>query len=275
VKKIMILLALPLFSNACLGKHWDGIYWTGDDSVQHGATSGCTVEKCIHCETSAGSCPSWATSSTASSGDTLNKYILCTSTSSTSYTCCNKMWKSTASLCTACASSSGYSDVSGQNYQSESYGGTCSGGVCNGSAGTCSNRSVRYRCKSGYYGTSTSCTVCPANASCPAGSTTFSCNSGYYKNGTAATSCTACPANASCPAGSTAFSCNEGYYQSGTSCAGCQVPSDIKTTAGASLALGSQIKTGGGATAQASCYIISGTYKDDNGQFDISGKCAY
>ncbi|MDR1338130.1 MAG: hypothetical protein LBJ73_03850 [Rickettsiales bacterium] len=67
-------------------------------------------------------------------------------------------------LCTACAGSSGYTDVAGMNYQSEKYDGTCTGETCV-STGTCSNRSTRYRCKSGYYGpigaAVASCAQCP------------------------------------------------------------------------------------------------------------------
>ncbi|MDR0741483.1 MAG: hypothetical protein LBF28_01795 [Rickettsiales bacterium] len=55
--------------------------------------------------------------------------------------------------------------MANQNYQSEQYGGTCTGQNCN-SNGTCSGRSTRYRCKSGYYGTVDAssapiCTQCP------------------------------------------------------------------------------------------------------------------
>lgn len=132
-------------------------------------------------------------------------------------------------------------------------------------------------CAVGTYKNGANCTACTGNkTTASSGATSISacnrCKSGYYMTGS---TCTACPANASCPTGSTTFSCNDGYYKNGTSCAGCTIPSDIKTTAGAKLTLGTNIKTGGGATAQSACYIAPGTYKDNSGQFNISSNCKY
>ncbi|MDR0741693.1 MAG: hypothetical protein LBF28_02875 [Rickettsiales bacterium] len=67
--------------------------------------------------------------------------------------------------CSACASDGTWTDISGENYQSQKYGGTCNENSCT-SYGTCSSRSTRYRCKGGYYGTvngstAPTCTQCP------------------------------------------------------------------------------------------------------------------
>ncbi|MDR1338429.1 MAG: hypothetical protein LBJ73_05405 [Rickettsiales bacterium] len=169
MKKIIIISALLLISNQCFSQEFSGYFFDTNGSVRLGSYSSgsCSIDRCVSCGsiTNDDCKGNNVLKEYANNGDTLKTYGSCSSSGSggTTLICCDNYWVGGFS-CTACAGSTGYSDVSGQNYQSETYGGTCSGASCSNKSGTCSGRSVRYRCKSGYYGTGTSCTQCPESS---------------------------------------------------------------------------------------------------------------
>ncbi|MDR1338363.1 MAG: hypothetical protein LBJ73_05055 [Rickettsiales bacterium] len=174
------------------------------------------------------------------------------------------------------------------------------------SPGACSARSTEYRCKGGYYGTSTNCIACPQNSTCPAGTTTPSCNTGYYykfltcnacpensvcnatdfvcnegyiKDRMFQSSCILCPRNATCPAGSTTPTCNAGYYtytapSKEYSCARCAAADGVYTNIELTIKAYGTNAAGTGKTS-ASCKLPAGTYYDEIGTFTHTEDCEY
>ncbi|MDR1338214.1 MAG: hypothetical protein LBJ73_04285 [Rickettsiales bacterium] len=167
MKKIVILAALLLFSSECFGKYIEGYFFQGYQNIFGGNNdvTSCTVDTCITCNGyGKKNCEYFGSPTiiTAETGDVIPVGD-CRGPGVGTLTCCYDEFYYELP-CVACDNTTGYSDVAGQNYQSETYGGTCSGASCSNKSGTCSGRSVRYRCKSGYYGTGTSCTQCPESS---------------------------------------------------------------------------------------------------------------
>ncbi|MDR1338227.1 MAG: hypothetical protein LBJ73_04350 [Rickettsiales bacterium] len=161
MRKILTISMLLLFSTECFGTVLSGRYYVLSGNTLLGRTDGggCIgYSACVVCGSASTmmKCSDNGLSSVFASTDDTAIYGTCGVESYVLH-CCDGEWKEP---CTACNNDSTWSNVSGQNYQQQQYNGTCTDASCS-SAGICSGRSVRYRCKSGYYGTGTNCTACP------------------------------------------------------------------------------------------------------------------
>jgi hypothetical protein len=72
------------------------------------------------------------------------------------------------------------------------------------------------------------------------------------------------------------ITCASGRYRSGSSCIACSAPSGWTQTSGTALVVGTHIKTNNsGKNGISDCYVVSGTYKNNIGTFQVTQSCGW